>query len=146
VLQVDEARALDAAGHATEAQVDHLVGQADGFEQLGAAVGGHGGDAHLGQDLQQALGNALAVVLEDLVDIAQHFTGADQVGQHLVGQVRVHGGGTEAQQHAEVVRVAGGGGFHQDVAVAAQALLHQAVVHGANGQGGVGRQLARGDV
>src|SRR5690606_7246771 len=85
-------------------------------------------------------------VLEDLVDIAQHFTGADQVGQHLVGQVRVHGGGTEAQQHAEVVRVAGGGGFHQDVAVAAQALFHQAVVHGANGQGGVGRQLARGDV
>src|SRR5690606_26720096 len=127
----------DAAGHATEAQLDHLVGQADGFEQLRTPVGGHGGDAHLREDLQQALGNALAVVLERFVDIAQHFTAADQVGQHLVGEVRVDGGGTEAQQHAEVVRVAGGGGFHQDVAVAAQALFHQAVVHGADGQGGV---------
>ena len=145
-FQVDEARALDAAGHATEAQLDHLVGQADRFEQLGATVRSHGGDAHLRQDLQQALGDALAVVLEDFVDVTQHFAGADQVGQHFIGQVRVHGGGAEAQQHAEVVRVTGGAGFHQDVAVAAQALLHQAVVHGADGQRSMRRQLARGDV
>ena len=145
-LQIGEARALDAAGDATEAQPDHLVGQADGLEQLGAAVGGDGGDAHLRQDLQQALGDALAVVLERLVQVAEHLAAADQVGQHLVGEERIDRGGAEADQHGEVVRIARGGGLDQDVAVAAQTLLGQAVVHGADRQRGVGRQLAGGDV
>ena len=145
-LEVDETCALDAARHALEAQADHFLGQAHGFEQLGATVRGDGGDTHLRQDLQQALGNALAVVLEDFVQVAQHLAGADQVGQHFVGQVRVDGRGAEAQQHGKVMRVTGGGGLDQDVAVAAQALFGQAVVHRANGQRGVDRQLARGDV
>ncbi|MCY1223780.1 hypothetical protein D9M72_359190 [compost metagenome] len=138
-LDVDEARPLDAAGDATEAEIDHFLGQADSFEQLRATVGGDGGDAHLRQDLQQALGDALAVVLEDFVQVAQHFAGADQVSQHFIGEERVDGGGAEAHQHGEMVRVTGGGGLDQDVAVATQALLHQAVVHGADSQGGVGR-------
>ncbi len=145
-FQVDEARTLDAAGHALEAQANHFLGQAHGFEQLGTTVRGDGGDAHLRQDLQQALGDALAVVLEHFVQVTEDFTGADQVGEYFVGEVRVHGRGAEAQQHGEVVRVASGGGFDQDVAVAAQALLGQAVVHRANGERGVDRQLARGDV
>ena len=45
-----------------------------------------------------------------------------------------------------MVRVTGGRGFHQNVAVAAQAFLGQAVVHGAHSQRGVDRQLARRDV
>ncbi len=145
-FQVCETRTLDAAGNALEAQADHFLGQADGFEQLRTTVGGDGGDTHLRQDLQQALGDALAVVLEDFVQVAQHFAGTDQVGQHFIGQVRVNGRGTEAQQHGEVVRVTGGSGFHQDVAVATQTLFGQAVVHRTNGERGVHRQLARGDV
>ncbi|MCY1511462.1 hypothetical protein D9M68_458830 [compost metagenome] len=146
VLDVEETRALDAAGDAREAQLGDFVGQADGLEQLGAAIGGDGGDAHLREDLQQALGDALAVVLEHLVEVAQHFAGADQVGQHFIGQERIDRRGAEADQHREVVRIAGGAGFHQDVAVAAQAGPDQAVVHGADGQRGMHRQLAGGDV
>ncbi|MNZ67067.1 hypothetical protein D3C78_853020 [compost metagenome] len=145
-LEVDETRTLDAAGHAFEAQADHFFGQAYGLEQLSTTVGGDGGDAHLRQDLQQALGDAFAVVLEDLVQVAQHFAGADQVGQHFIRQVRVHRRGAEAQQHGEVVRITGSGGFDQDVAVATQAFFRQAVVDRANGERSVHRQLARGDV
>ena len=45
-----------------------------------------------------------------------------------------------------MVRITGGGGFHQDVAVATQALFHQTVVHGTHGQRRMRRQLARSDV
>ncbi len=60
-LEVGEARALDAAGHAGEAQRHDLVGQADDLEQLRAAIAADGADAHLRQDLQQALLDAAAV-------------------------------------------------------------------------------------
>ncbi len=145
-FQVDEARALDAAGHALEAQADHFLSQAHGFEQLGTAVRGDGRDPHLRQDLEQAFGDAFAVVLEDLVQVAQYFAGADQVGQHFIRQVRVHGRSAEAQQHGEVVRVTRGGSFDQDVAVTTQALLGQAVMNRADGERSMHRQLARGDV
>ena len=145
-FEVDETRALDPARYATEAQVDHFLGQADGFEQLRTAVGSDGGNPHFREDLQQALGDALAVVLEDFVEIAQHFAGTDQVAQHFVGQERIDRRGTETDQHGKVVRIACGGGFHQDVAVAAQAFLGQAVVHRTGRQGRMHRQLARGDM
>ena len=145
-FNVDETRTLDAASHTTEAQLDHFVGQAHGFEQLRTTVRGDGGDAHLRQDLQQALGNALAVVLEHFIQIAQHFAGANQVGQHFIGQERVHGRSTETHQHGEVMRIAGGGGFYQDVAVAPQTFLGQAMVHGTGHQRGMGRQFAWSNV
>ncbi|CRR03539.1 hypothetical protein PAERUG_E5_London_17_VIM_2_12_12_05776 [Pseudomonas aeruginosa] len=146
VLDIDEARALDAAGDSGEAQVGDLVGQAHRLEQLRATVGRDGGDAHLRENLHQALGDPLAVVLEHLVEVAQHFTGADQVGQHLVGEERIDRRGAEADQHREMVRIAGGGGLHQDVGVAAQPGLHQAVVHRTDGQGSMHRQFAGSDM
>ena len=62
-FQIAEARALNAAGGILEAQLHHLVAQADDFEQLRAAIAVDGGDPHLGDDLVQALADALAVVL-----------------------------------------------------------------------------------
>ncbi len=54
--------------------------------------------------------------------------------QRGVGQVGVDCGGTIAQQHREVVRVAHGGGLGDDVGVSAQLGADQRMVHGPNGQ------------
>ncbi len=58
-----EPHAPDAAHRAGEVLVDHLAGEADGLEDLGAGVGRHGGDAHLGHDLDHALARRLDVVV-----------------------------------------------------------------------------------
>ena len=48
----------------------HQVGaQADGFENLRAAVGGDGGDAHLGHGFDHALDRALEEVVNRLVEV-----------------------------------------------------------------------------
>jgi hypothetical protein len=57
-----EADAAELAGGAGEVLVDEVLGQADGLEDLGAGVGRDRGDAHLGHDLQHALGAGLDVV------------------------------------------------------------------------------------
>ena len=145
-FKVDETRALDAAWHATEAQFTNFFGQADGFEQLRTTVRSDGRYAHFREDLEQTFGDAFAVVLEHLIEVAQYFTGADQVAQHFVGQERIDRRGTEADQHRKVMRVTGSRGFDQDVAVATQAFFGQAVMHGAHSQRGVNRQLARRDM
>jgi hypothetical protein len=62
-----EADALHAAGGADEGALDHVVGQADGLEDLRALVGLQGRDAHLGHDLEHALGDAFAVGVDHVV-------------------------------------------------------------------------------
>ena len=141
LLEVIEVRTLNTAGYAFEAKVHHTVGQTNGLEQLGTPIGGNGGDPHLGQDLQQALVDALAVIVLGLDRVHQHFAGADQVVQHLVGQVRIHRGGTKAEQHRKVVRVPGPAGFHDDVGIATQAVTHQVMVHSAGSHQGVDGQF-----
>ncbi len=144
-LQIAETSALDTAGHTPEADLHHLVGQAHRLEQLRAPVGRHGGNAHLRENLQQPLGNTLAVTLEHLIQITDHFAGTDQVGQHLVGQPGVDRRGAKTDQHRIVVRIAGGGGFHQNVAITAQPGGGQMVMHRTHGQRGMHRQPARSD-
>ncbi len=145
-FEIDETRTLDAAGDATEAELHHLIGKPHRFEQLCTAIGGDRGDAHLRDDLQQALGDALAVVLEHFVEIAEHFAGTDQVAQHLVGEEGIDRRRAEADQHREMVRITRGGGLHQNVAIAAQAGLDQPMMHRTHRQRGMHRQLARCDV
>ena len=62
-----EVDALNAAGGAGEAAVDHFVLQADGFEDLRALVALQRRDAHLGHHLEHALGHALAIRGDELV-------------------------------------------------------------------------------
>ena len=50
-----EAHAFDAGGGAGEVLIDQRFVQPDGFEDLRAAIALQGGDAHLGEGLQQAL-------------------------------------------------------------------------------------------
>ena len=87
----------------------------------------------------------LAIVLEHFVEIAQHLAGTDQVTQHFVGEERVDSCRTETDEHCEMMRIASGGGFHQDVAAAAQPGLDQAVVYRTDRQRSMHRQFARSD-
>ncbi len=141
-LQVLEAGTLNAAGNALEADINDFVGQTHRFKQLGTTIGRDGGDTHLRQDLQQALGNTLAVVLEGFVQVANDFAGTDQVTQHFIRQVRVDCGRTEADQHRVVMRITGGRGFNQDVALATQTRRGHVVMHSTDSQRRVDRQLA----
>ncbi|MNI29076.1 hypothetical protein D3C73_828810 [compost metagenome] len=126
-IQACETGATDARGGIGEAQVDDLRLQADDLEQLRAAIAGHGADAHLRDDLRQALVDALAVAAADLrllTALAELEDAATaEVEQGLVGQVRIDGRGTEAEQAGHVVRVARGAGLDDQVDVAAQAQL-----------------------
>ncbi|MNV56131.1 hypothetical protein D3C71_1484010 [compost metagenome] len=65
-IQPRQIDAADARGGIREAQLHHVRVQADDLEQLRAAITGHGADAHLGDDLAQALVDALAVTATDL--------------------------------------------------------------------------------
>ena len=94
---------LNAARGAAEAQVDHAGGEAHGFEDLGALVGLKGGNAHLGHDLQEALGRALAIGGHDVV-VALDVRGIIQkpisarLPEGFKGQVGVDGVGAIAHQ------------------------------------------------
>ena len=123
-LKILEARALDTTGDTAEAELDDLVGQTNSLKQLRPTIGGDGRDAHLGDDLHQPLGDALAIVFEHFIEIAQHFTSADQIAQHLESKERIDRSRAETDQHRKVMRVTGRGGFHQDVAAATQAGIH----------------------
>ena len=136
-VQALEAGAAHARGRAREAQLHHFRRQADDLEQLRAAVAGDGGDAHLGDDLGQALVDALAVAAADLGDLALlqlQDAAPAHVEQGLVGQVGIHRGGAETEQAGDMVRIAGGAGLDDQVGVTAQPDPAQVVVDGAGGQ------------
>ena len=96
--------------------------QTDRFEQLRAAVGGDGRDPHLGHDLIQTFVDTVAIVQHHrTVRFIDGFA-VDQLRQRFVGEVWIDSRRPKAEQHGEVVRIAGAGGFNDDVGIAAQAL------------------------
>ncbi len=62
-----QVHALDARWRAGEILLDQRAAEADGLEDLGAAIALERGDAHLGEDLEQALADGLRVVAERFV-------------------------------------------------------------------------------
>ena len=136
-LQVGEIGALDAAVAALEAQLDDLIGEPHDLEQLRAPIARDGRDAHLGHHLEQALADAAAVAAAELltgVGLDGDGAVAHQIEQRLIGEIRVDGRRAIADQAGKMVRVARRAGLHQDVALAAQAGVDQAVMHRAGGE------------
>ena len=122
---------------------DHLRAQADGLEDLRAGVGGDGGHAHLGHDLQQALAERLEQVGLGLAPRSFSMHAApDQVPDRLDGQVRVDRGGAVADEQRDVVALADVAGLHHEADPGAGLLLDQVVVHRAGQQ--QRREWARG--
>src|SRR5699024_12600893 len=66
--------------------------------------------------------------------------GVYQAAQRFIGKVWINSRRAEAQQHGEVVRIAGAGGFDDDVGIATQALIDQTGVNRANRHRGWNRQ------
>ena len=85
-----QAHALDGRGGAGEVLLDQLRRQADRVEDLGAAIGLVGGDAHLGHHLQHALADRLDVVLADLVGGLRQAVLDAELLQGLEREVGVH--------------------------------------------------------
>mmetsp|Transcript_18872 Transcript_18872/g.47860 ORF Transcript_18872/g.47860 Transcript_18872/m.47860 type:complete len:1344 (-) Transcript_18872:168-4199(-) len=156
-LQVGQRHAADAGHGALEAQVDDVRAQAVGLEDLGAVVALQQRDAHLGQNLEDALlQRLLQVLLRVLHAQVGHLAGLDErlrarrqapLARRLVRQVGADGVRAVADQGGGLVGGEAGRGVHDDRGVGAQARLDQVVVHGAHckqrGDGGV---LGVGDV
>ena len=124
-----EIRAADARGGAGEELVDKALVEADRVENLRAAIGLIGRDAHLRHHLEDALVDGLDVALHRVV-------GADllrQVLSHrlqsLEGEVRVDRFGAIARQTAEMVDFARVAGLDHEADGGAQALADEVVMH-----------------
>ena len=108
--------------------------EADGVEDLGAAVGLVGGDAHLGHHLQQPLIDRLDIALLRLLQRQLLVELRQQLLQRLEGEIGVDGLRTVAGEHAELVHLVRLPGLHDEAHPGAQALADQVMVHGRGGQ------------
>ena len=130
-----EVDAAELGGGAGEVAVDQVLRQPDGLEDLRAGVGRDRRDAHLGHDLEHALGAGVDVVALRLVvgDVLEHVL-VDEVGEGLERDVGVDGGGAVPDQQRHVVHLAGVTGLHDQPDLGAGLLAHQVVVHRAGEQ------------
>ena len=127
---LEDTDAFDAAGRASEVLVDGVGAQANGLEQLRAAVAHVGAHAHLGHDLRQALADCLDVVVDGLLarQVVRQVLAHVQQGFHR--QVGMDGFGAVAGKHGEMVDFARRTGFNDQTGCGAQAFTHQVLVNG----------------
>jgi hypothetical protein len=129
-----EVEAADPAGRAGEGPRDHLGAQAQGLEDLRAAVALHRRDAHLRHDLQEAVVAGVQVAGDRRLDRAGDVAARHQVGDAVEGQVRVDRGGAVADQDRQVVDLAGLAGLDQEAGLHAGAGPDQVLLDRAQGQ------------
>ncbi len=123
------ARALDGRGGAGEILLDEAGVQADGVEDLRAAIGLVGRDAHLGHHLQQALADSLDVVLLHLAGLERHAVLHAQLLQRLEGEVGIDRLGAVAGEAAEMMHLAHLARFDHQAGLGAQAAANQVMMH-----------------
>ena len=128
---LDHAGALDPGRRAEEVAVDELRGQPDGVEDLRAAVGLVGRDAHLGHHLEQPLADRLDVALDDFlgVDLVRHLAARMHVEHGVEGEVRVDGLGAVAGEAGEMVHLARLAGLDHEPDRGPKSLADKIVVH-----------------
>ncbi len=141
-----EPDALDHRGRAREILVDELRVQPDRFEDLRAAIGLVGRNAHLRHHLEQALADRLDVALDDLllVDLLrQAVLDVEKRGEREIGVDRLR---AEAREAGEMVHFARTAGLHDEARAGAQPGAHQVVMdRGSRKQGRDGDEV-RADV
>src|SRR5436190_1421710 len=100
--------AFDAGWGPSEVFVDELFFEADRFEDLGAPIALDSGDAHFGNDFNDALHGGLEIVLASglVVD-----TGQQSLSEHVVhgfeSEVRIDGAAAIADEKGEMMNLAG---------------------------------------
>ena len=123
-----EADALDAGRGAGEEGLDEIRAQPDRVENLRAAIGLIGRDAHLGHHLEQPLVDRLDVALDDflLVELLRQLV--LHRDQRLEGEIGIDRLGAVAGEAGEVVHFARLAGFDHEADRGAQALADQVVM------------------
>ena len=104
LLHTDAAHAADGIA---EIAVDHVLVDAHGLENLGAAVGLNGGDAHLGGDLHYPVQYRPVISVHGGVVVPVQKTHVDHLTDTFVHQIRADGRGAVAQQGGKVVYASG---------------------------------------
>ena len=129
-----EADAFDARVRAGEILVDEVLAQADRVENLRAAIGLIGRDAHLGHHLEQALVDRLDVALDDLLVVELLRQLVLHRDQRLEGEIGIDRLGAVAGEAGEVMHFARLAGLDHQADRRAQALADQMMVHGRAGE------------
>ncbi len=130
-----EPDAADARGRAREVAGDERAPEPDRLEDLRPAVALDRRDAHLREDLEQALADRLDEPLLRLVDrqLAEVACGV-QARDRVERDVRRDGGGAVADQQREVHDLARLARLDDQAAAGARALADEVVVHGRRGE------------
>ena len=129
-----QTRAVGGGAGAGEEPRQELVAESHGIEDLGAAIGLIGRDAHLGHDLQQTLADRLDIALVYLV-LAHGFRQlVTKAGQRVERQVGVDGLGAIASQQGEMMNFAGLSGLDDQTDLGPEPAADQVVMHGRGGQ------------
>ena len=126
-----EADAFDAGRGAGEIAGDELGREADGVENLRAAIGLIGRDAHLGHHLEHALADRLDVALDDFLVVELLRQVALHGDQRLEGEIGVDRLGAVAGEAAEMMHLARLAGLDDEADRGAQALADQVMMHAA---------------
>ena len=129
-----QADAFDAAMGAGEILRHEVRLQADGVEDLRAAIGLVGRDAHLGHHLQQALADRLDVALDDFVVVERTGQAVLHRDDGFERQIGVDRFGAVAGQARKVMHFARFAGFDHEADRGAQARADQMVMHGGAGE------------
>ena len=120
---------------AGEVLVDERLREADGLEDLRAAVRLVGGDAHLRHHLEQALADRLDVALDELLR-RRSSAAARPACRARVAKARFGwiASAPKPARQREVVHLARAAGLDDEAGARAQARAHQVVVHGGGGE------------
>src|SRR5580704_1964168 len=129
-----EADALDAGRRAGEVPRYEIRLQPDRVENLRAAIGLVGGNAHLRHHLEQTLVDRLDVALEDFLLVELLRQVALHRGECLEGEIRIDRLGAVAGKAGEMVHFARLAGFDDETDRGAQALADQVMMHGRAGE------------
>lgn len=131
-----EADAFDARGGAGEVLVNEGAVESDGFEDLGSAVALEGGDAHLGEDLEEAFVDGFLVVSES--GFKGHAVGEEAAAVEILegfdGEVGVDGACSVADEEGEVHDFAGLAAFDDEGDLGAGSLANEVMVDGGEGE------------
>ena len=122
--------AADAGRRSGEVLVDEVLVEAEGFEDLGAVVALDGADAHLADDLDDAFGDCLAVLLLGQLRGAGDHAQADLVVDRFEGKIRIDGAGAVAEEQGEVLDFARLAGLEDEPDSRAGARSDEVVVDG----------------
>ena len=131
---VGKAGALDPRGGAEEELVDEGPRQSDGVEDLRAAIGLVGRDAHLRHDLEQALVDRLDEALHDFMVADRLGQVLGHRGQRLEGEIGVDRLRAIARKAREMMDFARLSRLDDEAHGGAQALADQVMMHGRGGE------------